>query len=159
LRVVGLQIFFRILRFKLKVEAAPQKNVIFNSQVRGNKKTKVAKVKKAANMQKSANKLKLKILYISFCSYILFYKNTFIRTRGSFLLKDLRTIPSSAEEQSFKFSIKVVNKNSSKCRTICKVHFASCLFTYNCSFQLRENKQKLHIAHLTNWHNSILVAN
>jgi len=34
------------------------------------------------------------------------------------------------------------------------VHFASRFSTYNCSFQLRENKQKLHIACLTSWHNN-----
>jgi len=38
----------------------------------------------------------------------------------------------SAEEQSLKFSVKVVNKNSNKWRTISKVHFALRLFTYNC---------------------------
>jgi len=35
------------------------------------------------------------------------------------------------------------------------VHFASHFSTYNCSSQLCENKQKLHIACLTSWHNSI----
>jgi len=30
------------------------------------------------------------------------------------------------------------------------------LFTYNCSSQLREHKQKLHITYLTSWHNNIL---
>jgi len=45
--------------------------------------------------------------------------------------------------------------NSSKCHTIYKVHFASCLFMYSCSFQLYKNKQKLHVAYLTSWHNSI----
>jgi len=34
------------------------------------------------------------------------------------------------------------------------VHFALCLFTYNCSSHLREHKQKLQIAYLTSWHNS-----
>jgi len=33
------------------------------------------------------------------------------------------------------------------------VHFASCLFMYNCNSQL--HKQKLHIAYLTSWHNNI----
>jgi len=63
----------------------------------------------------------------------------------------LRTIPASAE-QNFKFSIEAVNKNRSKCHTNCKVHFASYLFTYNCSSQLRKLKQKLHIVFLTSWH-------
>jgi len=40
-----------------------------------------------------------------------FYKNNFVRTRGSFS-ENLRTIPASAEEQSHKFSIKVVNKTA-----------------------------------------------
>jgi len=34
----------------------------------------------------------------------------FIRTRGSFLLNKLKTTLASEEEQSYKFSIKVVNK-------------------------------------------------
>jgi len=40
-------------------------------------------------------------------------------------------------------------------RTISKVHFASRFSKYNCSSQLRENKQKLHISYLTSWNNSI----
>jgi len=36
-----------------------------------------------------------------------------------------------------------------------KVHFASRFSTYNCSSQLREYKQKLRIAYLTSWNNSI----
>jgi len=50
-----------------------------------------------------------------FCTFTLFYKNNFIRTRGSFLFKiknKLRAIPASAEEQNLKFSIKVVNKTA-----------------------------------------------
>jgi len=43
-----------------------------------------------------------------------------------------------------------MKKISIKCHTIRKVHFASCLFTYNCSSQLSEHKQKLHIAYLSN---------
>jgi len=42
-----------------------------------------------------------------------FYKNNFIRARGSFLLKiyeQIKNNPASAEEQGLKFSIKVVNK-------------------------------------------------
>jgi len=35
----------------------------------------------------------------------------------------------SAEEQSLKFSIRVVNKTAASIR---KLHFASRLFTYNC---------------------------
>jgi len=45
-------------------------------------------------------------------------------------------------------------QNSSKCRTISKVHFASRLFTYNCCFQLREHK-KTSYRLLTSWHNRI----
>jgi len=52
-----------------------------------------------------------------------------------------------------------VNKTaaSSKSRTISKVHFAARFSTYNCNSQLRENKQKLHIAYryLTSWNNRI----
>jgi len=59
-----------------------------------------------------------------------------------------------AEEQSFKFSIQEVT-NSSNCHTICEVHFASCLFIYSCRSQLHKHKQKLHVAYLSSWHNSI----
>jgi len=51
-----------------------------------------------------------------------------------------------------------VNKAAAICHTIRKEHFASRLFTYSrstASFQLREHNQKLHIAYLTSWHNSI----
>jgi len=39
--------------------------------------------------------------------------------------------------------------------TICKVHFASCLFMFSCSSQLHKHKQKFHTAYLTSWNNSI----
>jgi len=57
-----------------------------------------------------------------------FYKNNFIRTRGSF--NKLRTIPASAEEQSLKFSIKIVNKTAESA-----AQFAKCilLHTYSCT--------------------------
>jgi len=57
------------------------------------------------------------------------------------------------EERSLKFSIKVVNKTEASV-----TQFAKCilLHTYNnCSSQLREHKQKLYIAYLTNLHNCI----
>jgi len=82
--------------------------------------------------------------HISVSPITLFFKTNFIRTRGSFFAQNLRTIPASAEEQ-----------NSSKCRTISKVHFASSFSTYNYSSQLCENKQKFHVAYLTSWNNSI----
>jgi len=44
----------------------------------------------------------------------------------------MKNNPASAEEKNLKFLVKVVNKNSSKWRTISKLHFASRLFTYNC---------------------------
>jgi len=53
------------------------------------------------------------------------------------------------KSQIFSWSSK---QNSSKCCTISKLHFASCLFMYNCSFLLHEHKQNLHIAYLTSWH-------
>jgi len=56
-----------------------------------------------------------------------------------------------AEDQSQKFSIKVVNKTA-VIATHFAVHFASCLFTYNFSSKLRENKQKFYIAYLSSWH-------
>jgi len=49
-------------------------------------------------------------LFIYLVNYTFFYKNNFIRTRGSFVAQNLRTIPASAKEQSLKFSVKVVNK-------------------------------------------------
>jgi len=45
-----------------------------------------------------------------------------------------------------------VNKTTA---SAAQVYFASVLFTYNCSSQLREHKQKLHIAYLTSRYNSI----
>jgi len=63
-----------------------------------------------------------------------FYKNNFIRKRAHFFSKfknKLRTIPASAEEQSLKFSIKVVNKTATS-RAQLVVHFASRFSTYNC---------------------------
>jgi len=41
------------------------------------------------------------------------------------------------------------------CHAISKVHFALRISTYSLSSHLRENKQKLHIAYLTSWNNSI----
>jgi len=55
----------------------------------------------------------------------------------------------------FIFAKNYLRTNSSKCRTIRKVHFASWLYTYNCSSQLQEHKQKLHITDWTSWHNCI----
>jgi len=55
----------------------------------------------------------------------LFYKNNFIRTRGSFLLRiseQIKNNPSldSTEEQSFKFSIEVVNKTAASATQLVK---------------------------------------
>jgi len=50
-------------------------------------------------------------------------------------------------------AIKIVNKRAAsstqlaKCCTISKVHLVSRLLSYNCSSQLHEHKQKLHIAY------------
>jgi len=60
--------------------------------------------------------------------------------------QNLRTILTSAEEQSLKISIKSSEQNSNKCHTNCKMYFASCLFIFSYSFQLHKHKQKLHIA-------------
>jgi len=67
----------------------------------------------------------------------------------------LRRIPTSAEEQSHKFSILeqifAVNVSykiaASATQLVFKLHFASCLFTYRCSFQLCEHKQKLDLVY------------
>jgi len=58
------------------------------------------------------------------------------------------------KEQSLKFSIKIANKTAASAAQLAK-WFASRFSTCNCSSQLRENKQKLHIAYLTRWNNSI----
>jgi len=87
-----------------------------------------------------------------------FYKNNFIREHeANFCAKvrnKLRTISASAEEQSLKFAIKVVNKTVASAP-----QFAKCfmlIYVYNCSSQLREqHKHTNFIAYLTSWHNSI----
>jgi len=89
------------------------------------------------------------LLFSTLLCVTLFY----IRTRGSFFAQNLRTIPASAEEQS-QILKQSSEQNSSKCRRS-KVLSASRFSTYSCSSQLRENKQKLHIAYLTSWNNSI----
>jgi len=53
-----------------------------------------------------------------------------------------------------KSSIKVGNKIAAN-TTQFALHFASCLFTYNCNSQLRKHKQKLHITYSTSWHTSM----
>jgi len=63
--------------------------------------------------------------------------------------QNLRTFPASAEEQSLKFPIKVVNKTAASAAQFAKCILLSCLFTYNRSSQLREQKLKLHKAYLT----------
>jgi len=60
----------------------------------------------------SADALGVKYKNFLFIDYTFFYKNTFMRTRGSY--------PASAEEKSLKFSIEVVNETAAKCRTISK---------------------------------------
>jgi len=59
---------------------------------------------------------------------IIFYKNT-----GLIFAQNLRTNICNSS----------IKQNRSKCRTICKLHFASCLFMYNCSSQLCKHKQRL----------------
>jgi len=53
-------------------------------------------------------------------NYTFFYKNNFIRTRGSFFDQNSRTIPASAEEQSLKFWVKVVNKTAESAASLAK---------------------------------------
>jgi len=67
--------------------------------------------------------------------------------------QNLRTIPSSAEEQRLKFSIKVVNKTAAFA-----VQFAKCilLHAYSCTTaSCASTNKNLHIAYLASWHNSI----
>jgi len=67
----------------------------------------------------------------------------------------LRTIPASEEEQSLKFSIKVVNKTAASA-----AHIAKCilLHAYSCTTAVPScaRTQKLHIVYLTSWHNKFL---
>jgi len=82
-----------------------------------------------------------------------FYKNNFIRTRDSFFAQNLRTIknnPASAEEQSLEFSVKVVNKTAASTAQLAKYILLHAYLGATAISQLRENKQKLHIAYLTN---------
>jgi len=57
--------------------------------------------------------LKLAFLFVKkkpvSCRVHFFYKNNFIRTRGSFC-SEFKNNSASAKEQSLKFSVKVVNK-------------------------------------------------
>jgi len=57
----------------------------------------------------------------------LFYKNSFIRTQGSFskFKNKLRTIPDATEAQSLKFSIKVVNRTAASA-----AQFAKCILLH-----------------------------
>jgi len=64
----------------------------------------------------------------------------------------LRTIPALAEEQSLKFSIKVVNKIAAS-----PAQFVKCILLHaysrtTASSQLRKHKLKLYIVYLTSWH-------
>jgi len=62
--------------------------------------------------------------------HIFFYKNT--RLIFLKILEKIKNNPASAEEQSLKFSVKVVNKTATSDAQFVKVHFALRLFTYNC---------------------------
>jgi len=78
-------------------------------------------------------------------------------TKYSKFRNTLRTIPASAEEQSLKFSVKVLSKTAASAALLAKCNFRHAYSRTIDSSKLRENKQKLHIAYLTSWHNSILV--
>jgi len=54
----------------------------------------------------------------------------------------------SAEEQSLKFAIKVVNKTAACAAQLAKCIILTRFLTYNCSSQLHEHKQKVHAAYL-----------
>jgi len=64
-------------------------------------------------------------------------------------LKKIKNNPASAEEQSLKFSIKVVNKAAASAAQLTKCILLHAYSRTTASFQLQENKQKLHIAYLT----------
>jgi len=50
----------------------------------------------------------------------------------TFSFSSQRTIQPQQKYKVSNFQLKYSEENSSKCRTTCKVHFASRLFTYNC---------------------------
>jgi len=79
-----------------------------------------------------------------------------MRRRG--LNKQIKNNPVSAEEQSLKFSVKVVNKTASSASQLTKCILLHAYSGTTASSQLRENKQKLHIAYLIIWHNCIFGA-
>jgi len=60
--------------------------------------------------------------------------------------QNLRTIPASLEEKSHKFSVKVVNKTAASTAQLAKCILLQASACTTASFQLRENKQKLHAA-------------
>jgi len=91
--------------------------------------------------------------WVCHCTYF-FYKNNFIRTRGSFLLKieeQIKNNPASAEVQSLKFS---VNKTVASAAQLAKCILLHAFSRTIASSQLRENKQILN-SWFYSWHNSI----
>jgi len=61
-----------------------------------------------------------------------FFIRTILQEHKAHFCSKFKNNSASAEEQSLKILVKVVNKNNNKCRTISKVDFSSRLFTYNC---------------------------
>jgi len=59
-----------------------------------------------------------------------FYKNTMLIFAQN--LKKYKNNPSLSRRTKSQNLSSSCEQNSSKCRKISKVHFASCLFTYNC---------------------------
>jgi len=70
--------------------------------------------------------------------------------------EQIKNNPSLRRRTKFQIFNQSNELNSSKCHTICKMHFSSFLFMYSYSSQLHKYKQKLHTAYLTTWHNSII---
>jgi len=64
-----------------------------------------------------------------------------------FVAQNLRTIPASAEEQSVKFSVKLVNKTAVSATQLAKCILLHAYSRTTASIQLHDNKQKLHIAY------------
>jgi len=87
----------------------------------------------------------------------LFYKNNFIRTRESFLLKikeQIKNNPASAIKQSLKFWVQVVNKTVASASQSAKCILLHAYSRTIASSQLSREQTKASYLILTSWHNS-----
>jgi len=70
-------------------------------------------------------------------------------------MNKLRTIPASAEEQSLKFSVEVVNKTAASAAQLAKCILLHVVIHVQLLAPSCERTNKNFIAYLTSWHNSI----